>query len=598
MMLRTYLSGFFFMINVLFFSVFADGVYLTGTIKDSLTHQALQNATVSLSSTPWLTSVTDDNGNFILVGSTTGAVRGTSLKNLNFVEPRVINNSLYFSVNNNEIKVRIDFYSTAGRRVATLIDKNLNRGIYRADLSAARLVNQFHYAKVQIGSEISIMKYVSCAKNVVSSTLNRIAGNSREAILAKVNGEAVIDTLIIVASGHKTIRSPITSLSGMLSFAILADRLQGLAHITSVSPLGLNTQLLGKRTAEAFVEPTFNPGFINSGAPDYLTVRLKQIRVVNKDSIMDTASHSVFGKVVWTGDKTLKLTGAGNVDVGDIVLDSFPTCKITDIELSFNDSAIIKGKVQGTFNKDTSSSAFLGESKTFYTKYAYGYNAESNTGGADASVGRYAAFDSGPAESTSICLQGDTHGQAGATTPTNYTYDTAGPAPSLTILVDLSRVLRFYNGCNLSHTGGVNPNDPVNKAYFFCHSVFGASIAAFFGTPGQIQGYSSVYNCTSGNCGVKAWMTIICNPAGQIISGILIGNDDNDLTIAKGYITTVTGTNPIDFHYALSNVDITGFTKGSTLGDSTIVAWHQLATDGGNPERTGHAKFTLGFKTN
>jgi hypothetical protein len=591
-------SCLFLIANALLLSVFADGVYLTGTIKDSLTHQGLQNATVSLASTPSVSSVTGDDGYFALVGSTTGALKGASLKNLNFVEPRVMNNNLYFSVNNNGIKVRIDFYSTAGRRVATLLDKNLNRGIYRADLSAARLVNQFYYAKVQIGSEISIVKYIYCAKNVVSSMHSPIATGRGEKTLAKVNDEAVVDTLIVIASGHKTLRAPIASYSGTLSFAIVADRLQGLAHITSVSPLGLNTQALGKRTAEAFVEPTINPGFINSGAPDYLTVRLKQIRVVNNDSIIDTTSHSVFSKVVWKGEKTLKLTGSGNVDVGDIVLDSFPTCKITGIELSFNDSAIIKGKVEGTFNKDTSNSQFLGESKTFFTKYTYGYNAESNTGGADASVGRYAAFDSGPAESTSICLQGSANGEAMTITPTNYTFDTAGPAPSLTILVDLSRVLRFYNGCNLSHSGGVNGNDPANKAYFFCHSVFGASIAAFFGTPGQIQGYASVYNCTNGNCGVKAWMTIICNPAGQIISGILIGNDDNDFTIAKGYITTVTGTNPIDFHYALSNVDITGFSKGSALKDSTIVAWHQLATEGGNPERTGHAKFTLEFKTN
>jgi len=32
-------------------------------------------------------------------------------------------------------------------------------------------------------------------------------------------------------------------------------------------------------------------------------------------------------------------------------------------------------------------------------------------------------------------------------------------------------------------------------------------------------------------------MTIICDQAGKIISWILIGNDDNDFTIAKGNIT-------------------------------------------------------------
>jgi hypothetical protein len=577
---------------------YAGGVYMTGSINDSLTHKAIQNASVSLASAASLSATTDENGYFVLIGSKTSVAGEAVVKRLNSVEPRVMNNNLYFRVKNNGSKARIHLYSTTGRHVAVIVDKTLNRGMYRADLPAARFADQCYYAKLAIGSEQSTIKFVYFANGVVSAGLRQVAVAGPEYDLAKVTTEEVIDTLIVTAAGHRTLHAPITSYSETKSFALLADRLQGLAHITSVSPLGLTAQALGKRSAEAFVEPSFNPGFINSGAPDYLTVRLTQIRVINNDSIVDTVQHNAYTACVWRGDKTLKLTGAGTVDVGDIVLDSFPACKITAIELTFNDSAVIAGKVQGTFNKDTTSSQFLGESKTFYTKYAYRYNAASGTGGADAAAGRYAAFETGPAESTTVSLQASSSGASTVVTPANYRYDTTGPAPNLTIVFDLSRVLRFYNGCNKSHSGGVNPGDPADRAYFFCHSVFWGSLAAFFGTPGQIQGYSNVYNCTDGNCGVKGWMTIICDPAGKIISGILIGNDDNDLTIAKGLITTATGTSPIDFHYGGSNVDITGFVKGTALGDSTVVAWHQIATPGGNPERTGHAKFTLGFKTN
>jgi hypothetical protein len=195
----------------------------------------------------------------------------------------------------------------------------------------------------------------------------------------------------------------------------------------------------------------------------------------------------------------------------------------------------------------------------------------------------------------SISLTGDAGGQSWIFTDANYTYDSTAGAPSLSILFDLSRMLRFYNGCNLQHEGGVNPPDPADKAYFFCHSVFGLSVAAFFGPAGQIQGYETVYNAN--NEGVPGWMTIVCNPDGDILSGLLIGNDDNALTIAKGNLTSVSGTNPYDFHYSISNVDVTGFEKLTDLGDSTDVSWHQLPDSSGTPERTGDARFFLRFQT-
>jgi hypothetical protein len=578
-------------------SISATDIAISGTVKDSLTQKSISNATVSLKSFPSVTTTTDGNGQFSLSGST--GISEKRIGNLFSTNPASKNNSICFSIGNNNTKVTIDIFNISGKQVVTLLNKSFGIGNYTVDLSKCGVANQFYIAKVQIGTQIFMLRYVYMSNRTISPEIYHTSINDNSTIMTS-EVTAAVDTLIISGAGHRTLRTPVTSYAGTLSFSILADRPQSLAKISSVSPKGINGSALSKRLAgNTFVEPTFNPGFINSGSPDYLTVTLRQIRLYDYDSIVDKEHNNYLSFVVWQGNKTLKLTGTGTVDVGDIVLDSFPAWKVTAIELAFSDTAVIKGTLIGTFNADTSGTKFLSEVDTFYTKYQYSYNASIGSGGADSSVGCYTAFKIAPAESTTISLQGSTNGIAYATTPTNFKLDTAAlVAPNLTLVFDLSRMLRFYNGCNLQHTGGVNPNDPANKAYFFCHTVFSGSVGAFFGTPGQIQGYESVYNCTEGNCGVKAWMTIMCNQTGNIISGILLGNDDNDFTIAKGNITTVSDSNPFDFHYSGSNVDITGFQKATVLGDSTIVAWHQLATEGGNPERTGHAKFTLRFKTN
>ena len=177
--------------------------------------------------------------------------------------------------------------------------------------------------------------------------------------------------------------------------------------------------------------------------------------------------------------------------------------------------------------------------------------------------------------------------------------DSATP-PVLTILFDLSRMLRFYDGGNTIAHGGVAPLDPGNYSYFFCHSAFPFSVASFLGPIGSIQGYATVFNYIDsihGNelRGVKGWMTAIYSPDKHILSAMLNGDDDNDFTIAKGSITTSSGTGPYSFHYNISEVDVSNFTPVSTLGDSTTITWIQ---PGGSPVLSGEAQFTLGFVAN
>ncbi len=306
-------------------------------------------------------------------------------------------------------------------------------------------------------------------------------------------------------------------------------------------------------------------GHICSGPPQSFTVVLKQIRL-----------HTSQGdSVVWSGSKPLTLTGSGQVPLDDVNLDGIPTVPITSVILTFNTTATIKGTLTNiTFGDETGPI-------TVSTKSTLAYNAVSHSGGADT----YNDFTTVGVEDTNVSLDG--YGsETIVTTPCNFTYDGI-TKPTVTLLFDLSRMLRFYNGKG----GGVNPADPAAKAYFFCHSVFRHSVAGFIGTIGKIQGYETNF---TGPGNVKGWMTLILDEEGHFLAGNLIGDDDNDLTIAKGWITSFTGTGSYNATYEIGAEG--GGKTVFTLDDFEIVTGkedsstsHWSSTNG----YTGNATFTL-----
>jgi len=215
--------------------------------------------------------------------------------------------------------------------------------------------------------------------------------------------------------------------------------------------------------------PTTSYGWINSGAPDYIKVTLNEISV----------QSDVGRQVAWSGSKELYIDGSGDIDTGGITLTfSTTTAKITKVHLTFETVAKIKGTLTENFNIAPASATHTEALKTFYTKAAYPYDAVAHTGGA----ANFTPYETGPAEETSVSL-------GGVGSETNIELPISGDinfsTPTLTILVDIDRMLRFYDGLNGLGYGGVNPVDPSGKAYFFCHSLFRYSIAAFLGTPGR-----------------------------------------------------------------------------------------------------------------
>ena len=339
------------------------------------------------------------------------------------------------------------------------------------------------------------------------------------------------------------------------------------------------------------VAPTTAFGWINSGSPEYIKVTLKQILV----------RYDFGDQVAWSGSKELIMDGSGDIDTSGMTL-TLSTHTMTKVNLTFATEAKIKGTLTAMFNIAPSSASHNEVLKTFNTKAAYPYDAVTHTGGA----ADFTAFETGPAEEASVSVGSDASETVVELPILDGEIDIS--SPTFTILVDLNRMLRFYDGLNEISHGGVGPSDPADKAYFFSNSTFRGSIAAFLGTPGTIQGYQTEYAAYYADKvvpeGVPGWMTILFDAHGNFMSGLLMGDDDNSLTVAKGNIDSYSDPAQ-EFIYSLgatngasSIFQVNDFVRQTTLNSASPVAtWAQ--TQAGSADAVtfhGEAIFTLLFQ--
>jgi hypothetical protein len=348
----------------------------------------------------------------------------------------------------------------------------------------------------------------------------------------------------------------------------------------------------GSSGASAFITAKTSPklaascGYICSGAPDYIKATLERITVQTES-----------GKHVdaWTGSQELYMDGSGTVDTSGISL-TLPKETINRVILSFARTAKVKGTVTATIN--TSVGSITPAVKTFYTRSAYSYDALNHTGGA----ADFTKFETGPAEETNIDLGAGDY--AFAEIPV-LNGSSASLDPTLTILVDLNRMLRFNDGVI---SQGPLPGDLGNKAYFFGHTLFQYSVAAFIGAAGTIQGYQTEYSAYpagqpigSGADTTLGWMTLIFDSTGNFLSGNLIPDNDNALVGSKGAITRYTGS---DITYELGSTDAdirrftaTGFAKQTSLNAiAPVTTWSESTSLPGVDKYHGEATFTLLFQ--
>lgn len=105
---------------------------------------------------------------------------------------------------------------------------------------------------------------------------------------------------------------------------------------------------------------------------------------------------------------------------------------------------------------------------------------------------------------------------------------------SLTLAMDLNRMLRYFANTR-AELGAPNPNMKGGTSYFFT-TVFPFSTVLVAGEGATIEGYRLTVVAASelGASQVPGWLTVIRGADGAVVGGVVIGDDDNDLTVAKG----------------------------------------------------------------
>lgn len=346
---------------------------------------------------------------------------------------------------------------------------------------------------------------------------------------------------------------------------------------------------------ELSASPTFTPvatpanGYIISGAPDYLKVTVSKIQVT-VGSVTDT---------LWEGTKVLNVTG-GTVDISDITsnLQKIHSGTATSIAVTFASKAQVKGSLTNTSFYTTASNGNLVTGQTVYTVADAPYNAATHTGGASS----YTHFTApSAAEEMDIYLSGDSESFT-VTAACNTLISSGENTATVSIVFDLNRILRFFSGGKGGSGGGVNPPDPSDKAYFFAHSLLGSFVGIFFGKPGTIEGYQTRFATTGSTTSIPGWMTMIYDSNGNFLSGMLMGDDDNSLTISKGIVTSYTtaGDGSTTFKYNIAGGTVTGFNRVSTLNYYTPLTTFSTTPDSSQPSGaqswTGSAFFQLKMK--
>jgi hypothetical protein len=355
------------------------------------------------------------------------------------------------------------------------------------------------------------------------------------------------------------------------------------------------------------------------------------------------------------------LNGKTPIDTSDISL-ALPTGSITTVELVFQTKATMQGSITtnstapgasenllgiGTSNPDpgTPRDPTMAVNTTVYTTTGYDFDPVTQIGGAppsaitvntsSSSPSYTSPFNNGQTSATpetvglcqySVGYPSSSDSQQATTvidTPANITLTATSATPTLTILVDLSRMLKFYDGQNPNTIGlpsGTSPNDATTNAYFYT-IMDNSNVAAFFGTPGMIQGYQGLYTAyqisdgtsyansnttpefpsSPGNA-VRNWMDLVFDPNGNLIAGCSWVDDMADYKIAMGTVSPTSqlsstvaanlvigesGSNNITHYWTIPK-----FILGSSVGDYGYFDWTDT-----NSVDYGDCQLTLAFTT-
>ncbi len=335
-------------------------------------------------------------------------------------------------------------------------------------------------------------------------------------------------------------------------------------------------------------------GSIVSGPPDEMQLFLKEILV--RQSGSDGAWMSVWTSPDAAGT-VLSLT-SGTLDLGQALGADLrlPAGAYRQVKLRLARVAKLKGCVSGPFRatnpvtKTITSSDMLGQYQPKHVGNAYTNDpiadgathtfctqatrselaaATFSTG----TIGSNADFEaSGTPELTDVDvargnddgLSPDAIRAADTELSSPLTFSVVdGQQTRLTLAVDLNRQLRYFANTR-EDFNPPNPGMKTGTSYFFT-TIFPDSVQLFPGDPGSIEGYA--LDVQAGSSLVKEWLTVIRDAGGAVVSGGVIPNDDNDLTVAKGSLDPA----------ACSETSTDVWSLGFTLGTSSTGSFDGFA---------------------
>jgi hypothetical protein len=119
-----------------------------------------------------------------------------------------------------------------------------------------------------------------------------------------------------------------------------------------------------------------------------------------------------------------------------------------------------------------------------------------------------------------------------------------GSTTPLSLAMDLNRMLRYFANTR-SDLQPPNPNMKAGTSYFFT-TVFPFSTVLVPGEGGSVEGYQLTVVGTKGDGStevVPGWLTVLRDAGGAVVGGVVMGDDDDALTVAKGNLLPVAADN-------------------------------------------------------
>jgi hypothetical protein len=185
-------------------------INLTGTVKDSATAQGIVGARCSLA-VQKVATTTIAGGAYTLVGNSVRFFNNAQTEIIH--SPMFNQNALMFGVAGTGERVKIDVYDVSGRRVAGLLDREIGSGNYQINPYLPTLARKIYFVKLQTGSQTAMFTMpLSNKLAAAAGGILRKMGGTADGALAK--SAAVVDTLIVTATGHKKVSKPISAFIG------------------------------------------------------------------------------------------------------------------------------------------------------------------------------------------------------------------------------------------------------------------------------------------------------------------------------------------------------------------------------------------------